>query len=401
MNQKPGLSPKEEKELQQKIEQIGNSPDDAMVASRAGYLLNKAERFEDASKYLWLAFGNFLKSGQYSMAVMVADELLSIHTDSVAILHRLSRVAESKDIEIPVLNIYQKYKGFHDIPLFSHLNEMEFLQLLRTSRYHDVKANKTIIKEGAKGDDIYLLVKGRIRVVKKIDRKKEAIVGFLGQGDFMGEIAYMADKRRSASIVAEMPCQLLSWKGAAIKSLNDSHPEVTRVLFKAFWERSLDTVLSLSPLFMHLDRAGRKRIVARFEQKSFSPKEVILQEGEKNPEGAIYIVKKGASAVFSEKKGSFRRPMAELKIGDVFGEYSALLNRPCTATVMAKTPLEVFALQRDAFVEMVGKDSTMARVLAELGEKRFPETVMHLPYFQLVQDLGPDHKDPPPQRFGG
>jgi len=388
MKNKPTLSKREETELKKKIEQLKESPDDPMVASRAGYLLNKAGRYKDASKYLWMAFRRFIKTGQYSMAVMVADELLSIHTNNVEIMHRLSQVADQKDIEVPVLKVYKKYKGFHKIPLFSHLSEIEFLQLLKTSRYHGVKTNKTIIKEGAKGDDIYLIVEGRVRVVKKVKRKKETVVGILGEGDFMGEIAYMADKRRSASIIAEIPCQLLSWKGAAIRELNDQHPQVTQVLFNAFWERSLDTVLSLSPLFMHMDREERKTLIEQFEQKTYAPKEVILQEGEENPEGAIFIVKKGESAVFSREKGSFKRPLAVLKIGDIFGEYSVLLNKPCTATVMAKTSLEVFTLQRDIFVEMVSKDSTMAQILEELGGARLQETMVHMPYFQLIQELG-------------
>lgn len=216
----------------------------------------------------------------------------------------------------------------------------------------------------------------------------ETVVGILGEGDFMGEIAYMADKRRSASIIAEIPCRLLSWKGAAIRELNDLHPQVTQVLFEAFWERSLDTVLSLSPLFMHMDRDQRKTIIEQFELKTYTPGEVILREGEKNPHGAIYIVKKGESAVFSREKGSFERPIAVLKIGDIFGEYSALLNKPCMATVMAKTSLEVFTLKRDIFLEMVSKDSTMAQMLEELGGQRLQETMVHMPYFQLIQELG-------------
>lgn len=388
MKKKPGLTAKEEKELEKKIEQLGETPEDPMLASRAGYLLNKAERRGDALKYLWLAFNNFIRAGQYSMAVMVADELLSIQANNVEIMHRLAQVADQKDIEVPVLKVYEKYKGFHQIPLFSHLSEIEFLQLLKASKYHDVKPNKTIIKEGAKGDDIFLIVDGRVRVVKKWKRKKDTVVGNLGQGDFMGEIAYMADKRRSASIIAEISCQLLSWKGEAIRELNERHPQVTQVLFKAFWERSLDTVMSLSPLFMHMDRAQRKAVIDRFEQKTYEPREVILQEETENPEGAIYIVKKGEAAVYSKEKGSFRRPVALLKIGDIFGEYSALLDKPCTATVTAKTELEVLALQRNVFMEMVSRDAAMAQILERLGGERLQETVLHMPYFQLIQELG-------------
>jgi len=58
------------------------------------------------------------------------------------------------------------------------------------------------------------------------------------------------------------------------------------------------------------------------------------------------------------------------------------------ATVMAKTSLEVFTLKRDIFLEMVSKDSTMAQMLEELGGQRLQETMVHMPYFQLIQELG-------------
>jgi len=384
---KNALSKKELKDLEKKIAVLKESPDDPMAASRVGYLLNKAGRKDKAISYLWRAFRSFIKSGQYSMAVMVADELLSIQANNVEILHRLSRMADQKDIEIPVLEIYRKYKGLHRLPLFSELSEIEFLQLLKASRYHDVKKNKTIIKEGAKGDDIFLIVEGCVRVTKQAKKKKENLLGVLEEGDFLGEIAYLSDRRRSATIKAENPCQLLSWEGKAIKELNERHPQVTQVLFQAFWERSLDTVLSLSPLFSHLEKDKRKKVIDQFEVKSHAPKEVVLREREENPEGTLYIIKKGEAVVFTEENGDFKHPIAVLKVGDIFGEYSALSNRPCTATVTARTPLEVLTLQRSAFVEIIKRDKQVARILEEIRKERLDETLLQMSYFQLIQDL--------------
>jgi len=387
MKQKNTISKKEQKDLEKKMEVLKKSPDDPMAASRVGYLLNKAGKRDEASSYLWMAFRSFVKSGQYSMAVMVADELLSIHDNNVEIMHQLSRMAGQKNIEIPVLEIYKKYKGFHHIPLFSELGEIEFLQLLKSSRYHNIIKDKTIIKEASKGDDIYLIVEGRVRVAKKARGKKETLLGTLDEGDFLGEIAFMSDRRRSATITAETSCQLLSWEGKAIRELNDRHPQVTQVLFQAFWNRSLDTVLSLSPLFSHLDKDKRKMIMKQFKTESYSPKGSVLREGEENPEGTLYVIKKGEAVVFTEEMGNFKKPMAILKAGDIFGEYSALSNKPCTATVMARTALEVITLHRSAFVDIIKGDTQVARILEEIRKERLDETLLHMTYFQLIHDL--------------
>ena len=41
---------------------------------------------------------------------------------------------------------------------------------------------KAIIKEGAKGDDIYLIAEGRVRVTKKAKDKRETLLGHLDKG---------------------------------------------------------------------------------------------------------------------------------------------------------------------------------------------------------------------------
>lgn len=392
MKKKDELSRKEQKDLEKNIAVLIQSPDDPVAASRVGHLFNKAGRKKDALAYLWRAYLGFSKIGEYRMAVMAADELLSIHPNNVAIIHHLSQIADQKNIEIPILEIYKKYKGFHRIPLFSELDEAEFLQLLKSSRFHEIKEKKAVIKEGAKGDDIYLIVEGSVRVTKKSKDKEEILLGTLNKGDFLGEIAYMSDRRRSATITAASLCQLLSWKGEAIKELNNQHPEVFHILFLAFWERSLSTVLSLSPLFSHLDENQRKTVIEQLQEKSYGPKEIVLREGEENPEGTLYIIKKGEAAVFSEETGNFKNPMAVLKVGDIFGEYSTLSSRPCTATVMARSPLDVLSLHRTDFMSIMKEDTQMTQILEQISQERIDESLLHMSYFQLIHDLR-DEKD--------
>jgi len=386
MINKVKLSKKEQQDLKRKQAFLQTHPYDPMAASRVGYLLNKSGHGREAVDYLLKAFDNFSNTGQHSMAVMVADELLSIQGSKVEILHRLSQMADKKDLEVPILKIYRKYKGFHRLPLFSALTELEFLQLLKCSKYHDVKKNRVIIKEGARGEDIYLIIEGQVQVIKKAKRKKGVQVACLGQGDFMGEIAYMSNKRRSATIKTEIPCQLLSWEGSAIRQLNDRYPQVTKVLFKTFWERSLDSVLSLSSLFAHLGKEKKEKIINLFKVKTYRTGEPILREGEKNPEGALFIIKRGEAVVFKEGAGNFKHPLSVLKVGDVFGEYSVISKEPCTATVMPKSELEVILLQRSDFLEIIRKDRVALKVLEELSQERLDESLLHMSYFKYIKE---------------
>jgi len=386
-NDKHALSRKEKKDLEKQRALLKESPDDAQAASRVGYLLEKAGRREESLEYLWAAFINFVKNGRYSMAIMIADELLSIEVNNLEIMHRLSQMAHDKDLEIPALKFYKKHKKFHTLPLFSELNELEFLQLLKISSLHSLKKNRVLIREGAKGNEIYFLAKGSMKVSRKAKGKKDIILGALEEGDFMGEIAYMSDKKRSATISANTDCQLLSWRADDIRDLSQNHPPVYNVLHNTFWDRSIDTIITLSPLFKHLDGAKRKKIKDEFRMATHEPGDIILQEGMENLEKSLYIIKKGEAAVFTEKIGSRKKPMAILRVGDIFGEYSAISGKPCTATVMARTPLQLLTSGKSALVEIIRDDPELLQKLEGLKTERFGDTLQHMSYFQYIQDL--------------
>jgi len=73
--------------------------------------------------------------------------------------------------------------------------------------------------------------------------------------------------------------------------------------------------------------------------RTFAPGESLMQEGQET--GRLFVLKSGTVEVR-------RRGVVVTQIGEpgaVLGEISTLLERPHTASVVAVTPVEVFALQ--------------------------------------------------------
>ena len=59
----------------------------------------------------------------------------------------------------------------------------------------------SIIKEGEEGDEAYIVVEGRCRVVKEIEGERTEL-RIMGEGEAFGEVALFADQRRTASVEA-------------------------------------------------------------------------------------------------------------------------------------------------------------------------------------------------------
>ena len=61
------------------------------------------------------------------------------------------------------------------------------------------KENEFLVKEGSSENAFYIIVEGEVRVVKG---KKEIVLAKFGPGDFFGEIAFLTNTDRTASIIA-------------------------------------------------------------------------------------------------------------------------------------------------------------------------------------------------------
>ena len=78
--------------------------------------------------------------------------------------------------------------------------------------------------------------------------------------------------------------------------------------------------------------------------KSYKAGEIIVQKGEKTRE--LFFLVEGVAEVFTtDEGGSFI--LNEMRPPEVFGDFAFLYGLPRTATVKAKTDVEVFILKYD------------------------------------------------------
>lgn len=91
----------------------------------------------------------------------------------------------------------------------------------------------TIIREGNNDKDFFELIRGGLTVIKS--GKKIAQV--TEPGEFVGEMAAIANEQRSASIVALGRTDVKRYPGDKLEEIIEKHPEVSQHLFKAMTSR--------------------------------------------------------------------------------------------------------------------------------------------------------------------
>jgi CRP/FNR family cyclic AMP-dependent transcriptional regulator len=100
----------------------------------------------------------------------------------------------------------------------------------------EADANEVVVREGEEGADIYLVLRGTVRIVGNLELEGNRHIhpGFyeLGTGEVFGELALFDRGPRSASVIAVDRCVLARIPGDRLMAFLDAHPEVGYALLK-------------------------------------------------------------------------------------------------------------------------------------------------------------------------
>jgi ATP-binding cassette subfamily B protein len=112
------------------------------------------------------------------------------------------------------------------IPLFEHLDEAQLAALAQrfvTERYAE---GEVVVEEGAPGDRLHILVRGKIEVLKRDRDGRTRRLAVLDDGDFFGEIALLQGVPRTATVRTRTPCLMLALERDEFLGLLRTSPDL-------------------------------------------------------------------------------------------------------------------------------------------------------------------------------
>ncbi|HET6551734.1 MAG TPA: Crp/Fnr family transcriptional regulator [Solirubrobacter sp.] len=89
-----------------------------------------------------------------------------------------------------------------------------------------------MLREGEEPTRVLVMTEGRAKAVTFTDDGKEVVLGFLGPGELLGEVATIESKPRSATVVALEPVTALALAASDFWALLDEHPRVWVVVHR-------------------------------------------------------------------------------------------------------------------------------------------------------------------------
>jgi len=126
--------------------------------------------------------------------------------------------------------------------------------------------------------------------------------------------------------------------------------------------------LSRVPLFASSNPAHLSEIAHRLTTRNYRRSEVIFHQDD--PGSALHVIKKGQVKINTLSPEGEEAILAILTDGDFFGELSLLDGKPRSANAVAMEATQTLALQRQDFLDILGKHREMVGdILVSLADR--------------------------------
>ncbi len=109
-----------------------------------------------------------------------------------------------------------------EFEIFHGMKPSEVYLLLKAARTVELDAEEVIVKEGAIGENFYLVLEGEVEARRGTFSQPGAFHTRIRKGSVLGEMAFLLHVPRSMTVVAATPCKLIEFDRALFSEMLDA-----------------------------------------------------------------------------------------------------------------------------------------------------------------------------------
>lgn len=140
-------------------------------------------------------------------------------------------------------------KSLKDLAVFSSLTDNEMDAVVDICNVQQYKANEIIFEEGAKGDKLFIVAKGSIKLYLKVAGNIDEILVTLKQGGIFGELAVISEDYRNSSASAIEDTKLIFIDREHFKKLLNKKTSIGKKMLNVFVERLSERLKNTTSLY--------------------------------------------------------------------------------------------------------------------------------------------------------
>lgn len=123
------------------------------------------------------------------------------------------------------------------VPIFTDLTDVELERITKLGSRKKFSKGGVILLEKESAASMFVIVTGKVKVVRMDEEGREVILSILGESDFFGEMAILDGLARSATVVALNKTEIFVIQRHDFLKLIHSHPIVGIALLRELTSR--------------------------------------------------------------------------------------------------------------------------------------------------------------------
>jgi CRP-like cAMP-binding protein len=131
----------------------------------------------------------------------------------------------------------------------------------------EYRTGDVLFREGERGEEMYVIQSGLVQILKKVG-EGERPLATLGRGEFVGEMAILNDKPRTATAVVVEDAKCLVIDGATLEQMIANNSEIALRLVKKL-SRRLDSADEMIQILLNPDPKARVMLGLKRHAESF------------------------------------------------------------------------------------------------------------------------------------
>ncbi len=223
-------------------------------------------------------------------------------------------------------------------------------------------AGRRLVVQGDAGDEVLVLLKGEVEVVRHSEAGDEMVVATISAPAVIGEMAVIDQVPRSADIVAKSDAEALRIPQKFFASMLES--DALRSDHQKILERiSVSRALSQTAILASVPPDIIGRVTDRTSLRPFAANDIIVSQGGKDRD--FFIVIRGEVEILKDENR-----VGQLGPGEFFGEMALISNKTRNATVKAISDCDLACLSAEAFWDLLLSDLNLATTVEAIAEDR-------------------------------
>ncbi|MFN7571460.1 MAG: Crp/Fnr family transcriptional regulator [Betaproteobacteria bacterium] len=205
--------------------------------------------------------------------------------------------------------------------LIARIADTMVQELAKRGTVRTYPRNTILVNEGDRADSLFVILDGKVKVYLAEPSGREMVLGFLGPGEYFGEMA-LDGSPRSASVMTVEPTTCSVVTHALLREAIAADPDVAMNLIGKLIERARTATESVKNLAL-MDVYGR---VAR----------LLLSLALEQPDGTAVIPQRMTQQDIADRVGASRDMVSRIFKELTAGGYVAINDR--TITILRKPP---------------------------------------------------------------